>query len=113
VRVFVVWFRMLDGDEAARWPRAVFTDRRVQQRWDEQKTAGRWFLDNLRDLRPAHSVTGKFPQRVDAMWDTWLLFGRRARWNDVPDGLLSWGYTIMATRGQLQEELESLTGAGR
>ena len=104
---------MLDGDEAARWPRAVFTDRRVQQRWDEPKAAGRWFLDNLRDLRPAHDVNGKFPQRVDAMWDTWMLFDRKGAWTDLPGGLLSWGYTILDTRAQLQEDVESLFGAAR
>jgi hypothetical protein len=113
VRVFVVWFRMLDDDEFTRWPRQVFADERVEQRWDEPKAAGRWFLDNLRELRPAHAVSGKFPQRVDAMWDTWMLFDRGARWTDNPGGLLSWGYTIMQTRGQLQEDLESVSGTAR
>jgi hypothetical protein len=111
IRVFTVWFRMYPGDEESRWPRELFTDSRMQQRWDEPKTAGRWFLDHLHDLQPAHSVSGKFPQRVDAMWDTWMLFDRKARWTDRPDGLLSWGYPIMATRGQLQEDLDALSGA--
>ena len=70
-------------------------------------------LDHLHDLRPAHSVSGKFPQRVDAMWDTWMLFDRKARWTDRPDGILSWGYPIMATRGQLQEDLDALSGTKR
>jgi hypothetical protein len=113
VRVFVVWFRMYEGDEESRWPRTVFTDRRVQQRWDEAKAAGAWFLDHLRDLRPAHKVAGRFPQRVDAMWDTWMLFDRGGTWKDNPDGLLSWGYTIMDTRGQLEEGLEAATGTRR
>lgn len=108
MRVFTVWFKMYPGDEAGRWPRTVFTDRRVEQRWDEPKLAGRWFLDHLRDLRPARPVSGKFPQRVDAMWDTWMLFDRKAVWTDTPGGLVSWGYTIMETRGRLQEDLESL-----
>jgi hypothetical protein len=104
---------MLEDDEAGRWPRQVFTDRRVEQRWDEPRAAGRWFLDNLRDLTPAHAVSGKFPQRVDAMWDTWMLFDRGARWTDNPDGLLSWGYTIMQTRQQLQDDLEAVSGSRR
>ena len=47
------------------------------------------------------------------MWDTWLLFDRNATWKDVPDGLVSWGYPIMANREQLQEDLESITGTRR
>ena len=111
--MFVVWFRMYPGDEESRWPRELFQDARVQQRWDEPKIAGRWFLENLRDLRPARAVSGKFPQRVDAMWDTWMLFDRKAGWQDKPDGLVSWGYPIMETRGRLEEDLESITGTRR
>ena len=111
--MFVVWFRMYEGDRESRWPRTVFTDERVEQRWDEPKAAGIWFLEHLHDLRPARRVDGKFPQRVDAMWDTWLLFDRSATWKDVPDGLVSWGYPIMANREQLQEDLESLMGPRR
>ena len=112
--MFVVWFRMLEDDELGRWPRQIFTDRRVEQRWDAQKTAGKWFLDNLRDMRPAHAVAGTFPQRVDAMWDTWMLFDRGGTWKgNTPDGLLSWGYTIMKTRQQFQDDLEAVSAARR
>jgi hypothetical protein len=47
------------------------------------------------------------------MWDTWMLFDRGTRWNDTPDGLLSWGYTIMQTRAQLEADLEALSGTRR
>jgi hypothetical protein len=104
---------MYPGDEESRWPRTLLKDPRVEHRWDEPKVAGRWFLDNLRDLRPARSVRGKFPQRVDAMWDTWMLFDGKATWQDKPDRLVSWGYPIMATRGQLQDDLESIAGTRR
>ena len=104
---------MYPGDEESKWPRTIFKDARIQQRWDEPKAAGRWFLDNLRDLRPAHNVNGRFPQRVDAMWDTWMLFDRKATWKDRPDGLLSWGYTIMQTNAQLHDDFESVIGPRR
>ena len=106
--MFVVWFRMYPGDEESKGPRTVFNDARVEQRWDDPKAAGAWFLDHLKELHPAHKVSGKFPQRVDAMWDTWILFDRDAAWTDVPGGLLSWGYTIMATRSQLEADTAAI-----
>lgn len=47
-----------------------------------------------------------FPQRADALWDSYLIFDRNASWNDLPNGLLSWGYTVMRTRPQLQSDFE-------
>jgi hypothetical protein len=99
---------MYSGDEESKWPRTVFDDRRVEQRWDDPRAAGAWFLEHLEDLHPAHKVAGKVPQRLDAMWDTWILFDRGGTWTDVPDGLLSWGYTIMATRSQLEADSAAL-----
>jgi hypothetical protein len=106
VQVFVVWFRMYPGDAQSKWPGELLTDRRVQHRWDEPKAAGRWFMTNLNSLRPSRGGDGVFPQRVDALWDSYLLFGRTASWNDVPNGLLSWGYTVMRTRAQLSGDFE-------
>jgi hypothetical protein len=47
-----------------------------------------------------------FPQRVDALWDSYLLFDRAATWNDTPSGVLSWGYTVMRTRRQLLKDFQ-------
>jgi hypothetical protein len=106
VRVFVVWFQMYPGDAASKWPRELLADRRVEHRWDETKAAGRWFLTNLPSLHPSRGGDGVFPQRVDALWDTYLLFGRDATWNDTPNGVLSWGYTVMRTRPKLHDDFE-------
>jgi hypothetical protein len=78
VRVFVIWFRMYPGDAQSKWPRELLTDRRVEHRWDEPKAAGRWFLGNLQSLHPSRGGDGVFPQRVDALWDSYLLFDRNA-----------------------------------
>lgn len=104
---------MYPGDAESRWPRELLTDSRVLQRWDEPKIAGRWFLAHLRDLRPSRGGDGAFPQRVDALWDSYLLFDRTATWTDIPSGVLSWGYPIMRTHGQLQRDLEFSAGARR
>jgi len=106
VQVFVIWFRMYPGDAESKWPSDLLTDRRVEHRWDEPKTAGRWFLTNLQSLRPSRGGDGAFPQRVDALWDSYLLFDRGATWNDTPSGVLSWGYTVMRTRPQLLKDFQ-------
>jgi hypothetical protein len=105
-RLFVIWFRMYPGDEESRWPRELLTDRRVEHRWDEPKTAGRWFMTHLSSLRPSRGGDGRFPQQVDALWDSYLLFDRSATWNDAPNGLLSWGFTVMRTRAQLLSDFQ-------
>jgi hypothetical protein len=106
IQVFTIWFRMYPGDAQSKWPRELLTDRRVVHRWDEPKTAGRWFFTNLRALRPSRGGDGMFPQRVDALWDSYLLFDRTATWNSTPNGLVSWGYTVMRTRPQLLRDFQ-------
>ena len=112
-RVFVIWFNMYPGDSEVRWPRDLFTDERVTQRWDEPKTAGRWFMTHLRSIHPSRGGDEKFPQKVDALWDTYLLFDRTATWKQAPDGLLSWGYTILRTKDQLASDFHYATGEGK
>jgi hypothetical protein len=105
--MFTIWFRMYPGDAESKWPRELLTDSRVEHRWDEPKAAGRWFLTNLSALRPSRGGDGVFPQRADALWDSYLMFGRNARWTDTaPNGLLSWGYTILRTKAQLESDFK-------
>ena len=106
VRVFVVWFRMYPGDQESAWPREILLDRRVIQTWDEPKVAGRWFMSHLSGLRPSRGGDGRFPQRDDALWDSYLLFARDATWTSAPTGVVSWGYTVMRTRQKLSDDLQ-------
>ena len=112
-RVFVIWFNMYKGDSATKWPVGLFHDDRVTERWDESKSAGRWFLTNLKSLHPALGGDDKFPQQVDALWDSYLLFDKNAQWHQAPTGLLSWGYTIMRTRDKLAEDFQYAVSQGR
>lgn len=103
---------MYPGDSETSWPSALLTDKRVQHRWDEPKVAGRWFLENLRTMQPTRGG-GRFPQRVDAMWDTWILFDGDATWTaSGPSSVVSWGYTIMKTKEQLAENFTLAVGDG-
>jgi hypothetical protein len=97
---------MYPGDEESRWPRDVLVDRRVVQTWDEPKMAGRWFMTHLSDLRPSRGGDGRFPQRDDALWDSYLLFDRDAVWTSAPTRVVSWGYTVMRTRQKLAADLQ-------
>ena len=104
--MFVVWFRMYPGDAEERWPHEILVDGRVIQTWDEPKAAGRWFMTHLADLKPSRGGDGRFPQQVDALWDSYLLFDRDATWGSTPNGLLSWGFTVMRTRAKLADDLQ-------
>ena len=104
--MFVVWFRMYPGDQESRWPRDIFLDRRVVQAWDEPKAAGRWFLSHLSGLQPSRGGDGRFPQRDDALWDSYLLFERDAAWTTAPTGVVSWGFPVMRTRQKLADDLQ-------
>jgi hypothetical protein len=112
-RVFVIWFRMYPGDAESKWPGELLTDPRAEHRWDEPKAVGRWFLTRLTALRPSRGSDGMFPQRSDALWDSYLLFGREATWNEIPTGVLSWGFTVMRTRDQLAKDFQFAVGPGR
>ena len=70
-------------------------DSRVVHFWDAGRFAGPWF---------ARSIEG-----ADGfMWDTYLLFGPDATWNQVPGPLLSSGRTIIDTGPELRNKLTPL-----
>ena len=92
------------GDAESKWPRPILIDRRVEQRWDEPKTAGRWFLTHLSDSRPSRGGARTLPRPAEAPWDSYVLFDRGATWSNTPSGLLSWGSTVIKTRDKLVED---------
>lgn len=114
VRGFAVWFPMYPADAKARWPAEALTDGRITHRWDESKTIGRFFLAHLSELGPR---VGGVPYRTDAdaLWDAYLLFDAAGRWTStLPDGLVSWGSTIVQTRDRLGQDIRVIdTGKSR
>lgn len=102
LRVYAIWFNMLPSDDRSRWPEGLFHDPRVVEYWDEQLIVGAWF--------------GRHPDYLDGnevLWDSYLLYGPESRWTDRPSHRVSWGYTIVRTRKQLQRDLESLLKRAR
>jgi hypothetical protein len=103
---------MYPGDARAAWPASLLTDARVVHFWDERRDVGRIYLSRLTsmlDRRAANTLT----PAADAMWDTYYLYPRGDRWNDVVPVPVSWGYPIMATRDQLAADLDRLITAMR
>ena len=48
----------------------------------------------------------------DILWDSYLLYGSTARWDEAPTGLIAWGRTIVAGRETLRAEIEKRLTAG-
>ena len=98
---------MYPGDARAKWPAEALTDARVAHRWDGSNTAGRFFLQHLRELGP-RVAGGAYRSDADALWDAYLLFDAKSRWTGtMPDGLVSWGSTVMQSRDRLAHDIEA------
>lgn len=108
IRGFVVWLPMYPGDAKSRWPPDILTDARFLHRWDEPKAIGRLLRANVAALGP-RADGGAYRADVDAVWDAYLLYRPGARWTGtLPDGLVSWGSTIMRTRTTLATDLAAI-----
>src|SRR5262245_57220910 len=100
--VHAVWFEALPfADTRESWPADVLTDSRVVHHWDAERFVASFFGSD-----PAFRGKGLIGWR-GAMWDTYLLFGRDARWADRPAPLAGAGYTIIAASDRLAKELDA------
>lgn len=110
LRVYAVWFRMYPGDARERWSAKLLADPRVLHFWDEERTLGRLYYDAVPRIWDKRAGESKRPQG-GVLWDSYLLFGPKARWNERTPELRSWGYTILMTRETLKRELGEALGA--
>ena len=101
LKVYAVWFNMLQNDDHSKWPAKILTDPRVRHFWDDDQEVGAWYAKN---------VTGS--DSGDIQWDAYFLYGADAEWTVQPSGMVSWGRTIVATRSALQENIEPLLRSG-
>ena len=110
LRVYVVWYAMYPGAARDKWRRDLLPDPRAVHWWDEQRAVGR---EMLTILQPYANVRAAGSREFDGdiLWDAYLLFDHTARWDKSPGGLVSWGYTVMATRQPLQDDLFRLLKA--
>ena len=112
LRVYAIWFDMLASDARSRWPSSLLTDPRVIHRWDEQKAVGRWYAQRASAMRPLLTPGSRWGNG-DVLWDSFLLYGASASWDDAPTGLIHWGRTIVASRETLEDDIERLFGPPR
>ena len=104
VRVYAVWFSMLESDSRPGWPRDALTDPRVTHLWDDGRVLGRWYAQDLKLKLWSRTLNSW----TDTLWDAYLLYGPDARWTSGPQPLAGWGTTIMKSREELRAKLHSL-----
>jgi hypothetical protein len=99
LRVYVVWFSMLEGDNRFGWDECVISDTRATHLWDEKRLASRAFA-------------GEVEGAAAPVWDAYLLYGREATWDDGPPRPISSGYTVYGAREELKKNILPLLGKG-
>lgn len=103
VRVYAIYFEMVDGDRGARSrvrPDDLLSDPRVVSFWDDGKLAGRWFDENVTKL----GERGNLPDRIE--WDSFFIYGPSAEWTERPPTVRVWGRPLHGERERLKLGLE-------
>jgi hypothetical protein len=106
LRVYAIWFAMYATDLRERWPSNILTDARVRHWWDEDKQVGRWYAERMRQMEE-RLAPGSAALGGTILWDSYLVYGPDARWDDAPSDLRRWGRPIFATRDSLIEALDA------
>ena len=105
--VYAIWFNMYPTDARERWPAEVLTDSRVIHYWDEQKNAGRWYGERLRDIE-SQMASNSAENEGPILWDVYLVYGPEGRWDATPAGLRRWGRTILKTQDEFRRSVAAL-----
>jgi len=99
LKVYVVWFNMLEGDSREGWDGYVVSDPRATNLWDEKRLVSRTLGDDVEGTS-------------QPVWDAYLLYGPEATWEEEPPLPVGTGYTIYGTRDQLSKEIQPLLDKG-
>ena len=98
LKVYAVWFSMVEGDERQAFKPQLLTDSRVTHLWDEQRVVGRWFAENFEVEDFGGAIT----------WDAFFLFGSDAGWGNKPHPLIGSGFPIRLKREELHRAWNAL-----
>jgi len=107
LRVYAVWYNMFPGDSREKWPAALLTDPRVVHYWDEQKLIGNMYFHDLPQMWDKRAADTAAPSDL-ILWDAYLLYEPKVRWDDAAPSVVSWGSTILQTQDRLVRDLESV-----
>ncbi len=106
IRVYAVWFSMLETDAKEQWKHSRMTDSRVAHFWDEQKLLGKRLAKHI---EPKSDWLIRTKSKVE--WDAIYLFGPEAVWGEnkeIPSPLIVWGRTILGARKKIMAKIPSL-----
>jgi len=72
LRLYVVWLPMVPGDARERWSDARLNDERAVHYWNESRSIGKWFAQNITACEPLGPIA----------WDVIYLFEPDAEWSE-------------------------------
>lgn len=104
IDVTAIWFEMVFSDARERWDPDLLTDHRVTHYWDPDQEIGRWFDEN-------EQLVGFDFNRGPIVWDSFLLFGPNATWEETPAPLVAFGNTVIADKEELLEAAKMILAA--
>ena len=111
LKIYAVWFNMVETDTRDGWSAELLTDRRVTHYWDEDRVVGTWFAPRMLNEEMENALA---PNSIGLgqpiLWDAYLVFGPASRWDEGPSEIRRWGRTIVRTREQLREAVDALAG---
>ena len=110
LRVYAVWFSMYPTDRRENWPPDVLTDSRVRHYWDEERTIGRWYMEQIGSMTAARAPESS-AYAGDVFWDAYFVYGPDSRWEESPTELRRWGRTILRAQESLHEAFIAVTSA--
>ena len=93
---------MLVADDRSKVDVDLIPDPRATHYWDGDRLLGTWFPEQ----KEYESVTFG-----PIAWDTYFLYGPKAKWAEVPEPLVTFGRTVISKSANLEKSLGLLLPA--
>lgn len=98
LQVYVVWEPMLPTDKLRRTRKDLIPDKRAKHFKDTGRVSGTWFSRNMKNC----------PSLGEVAWDAFYLYGKDAKWDEVPEPTLSCGTPVVKDWDNLVEAITPL-----
>jgi hypothetical protein len=100
LKLYVVWLPMIPGDARDRWNAEILRDDRAIHYWNESKSTGKWFADNVTECEPLGPVA----------WDVIYAFGPDETWEGDTLSAVFCPTPVYAHSRELAANAEKLLG---